>query len=99
MSRRESEERIRIKKGYEFKLIAQMIEDGTFPFLARPVVEHDLREWNGLQLRGCQEEAWREFLSKGAIGIFWACAQEQYNSSWSKLNLTVFGIGHLHMIL
>jgi len=72
LSRREGEDRIRIKKGYEFRLIAQMIEDGTLPFLARPVVEEDLRDWDGIQLRGYQEEAWREFLSKGAIGIFWA---------------------------
>jgi DNA excision repair protein ERCC-3 len=72
LSRREGEDRIRIKKGYEFRLIAQMIEDGTLPFLAKPVVEEDLRGWDGLQLRGYQEEAWREFLSKGAIGVFWA---------------------------
>ena len=48
----EGEDRIRIKKGYEFKLFAQMIEDGTLPFLAKPVVEEDLREWNDIQLRG-----------------------------------------------
>ena len=72
LSRREGEDSIRIKKGYEFTVIAQMIEDGTLPFLAKPVVEEDLREWTGLKLRTYQEEAWTEFLAEGAVGIFWA---------------------------
>jgi len=72
LSRREGEDRIRIKHGYEFKLIAQMIEDGTLPFLAKPVIPEDLREYQGIQLRSYQEQAWQEFLNKGATGIFWA---------------------------
>ena len=44
LSRREGEDRIRIKKGAEFRLIAQMIEDGMLPFLPKPIDEEDLRE-------------------------------------------------------
>jgi hypothetical protein len=48
ITRREGEDRLRIKKGYEFKLIAQMIEDGTLPFMPIPVKEEDLRPYDAL---------------------------------------------------
>jgi len=82
--RREGKDRIRVKKGYEFKLIAQMIEDGTLPFVPKPVSEEDLRSWTGKgyekyreicekkNITRIQEKAWKEFKEKGAIGIFWA---------------------------
>jgi hypothetical protein len=72
ISRREGEDRLRIKKGYEFKLIAQMIEDVTLTFMPNPVKVEDLRAYDGIKLRSYQEYAWNEFLSKGAIGLFWA---------------------------
>lgn len=72
LTMRQGEDRIRIKRGAEFKLIAEMIKNGTLPFLAQPVFETDLREFDGIQLRDYQEEAWREFLERGAMGIFWA---------------------------
>ena len=68
---REGEDRLRIKKGMEFKLIAKLIEDGTLPFVPRPVLEEDLRPFDGIKLRSYQEQAWKEFLEKGAIGCFW----------------------------
>ncbi len=70
--RREGEDKIRIKKGHEFELIAQLIEDGILPFVPRPVEEKDLREWRGIKLRSYQKRAWREFLKKGALGVYWA---------------------------
>jgi len=72
LSRREGKDRIRIRRGYEFKLIAQLIEDGILPFIPKPVDEEDLRDWDGIKLRSYQERAWKEFLDKGAIGVFWA---------------------------
>lgn len=72
ISRREGKDRLRISKGYEFKLIAQLIEDGTLPFMPMPVKPEDLRDWNGIKLRSYQQYAWNEFLNNGAIGIFWA---------------------------
>lgn len=72
ITRREGKDRLRIKRGYEFKLIAQMIEDGTLPFMPTPVAEEDLRLWDGIKLRSYQQYAWNEFKQKGAIGIFWA---------------------------
>jgi len=69
--RREGEDRLRLKKGYEFEAIAAIIEDGTLPFMPLPVKEEDLRPWTGISLRTYQDLAWQEFLKKGAIGIFW----------------------------
>jgi len=84
LSRREGKDRIRIKQGYEFKLIAQLIEDGTLPFMAKPLAPEDLREWNDVgnqryaeickvkNITDLQDKAWQEFLQRGALGIFWA---------------------------
>ncbi|MHA1407945.1 MAG: DEAD/DEAH box helicase [Candidatus Heimdallarchaeaceae archaeon] len=72
LTRKHGVDRIRIKKGYEFKLIAQMIEDGTLPFLFQPIDSSDLREWNKIELRSYQKQAWKTFLKTGALGIFWA---------------------------
>jgi DNA excision repair protein ERCC-3 len=82
--RSEGRDRIRIKKGYEFKLIAQLVEDGILPFVPRPVSDEDLRTWNGegykLYREICdskgiieiQDKTWSEFVKRGAMGIFWA---------------------------
>lgn len=84
--RREGRDRIRIKKKYEFKLIAQLLEDGILPFIPTPVTEEDLREggWTGegykfyreicesKNITELQNKTWNEFLQRGALGIFWA---------------------------
>ncbi len=70
LSRRE-EDRIKIKRGYEFELIAKLIEDGILPFVPKPVDEKDLRDFDGIKLRDYQEEAWKKFLETGAVGIFY----------------------------
>lgn len=82
--RREGKDRIRIKKGYEFKLLAEMIQDGILPFVPKPIDEEDLRLWSGKgyqkYLEICQkknisiiqDKAWTEFKNRGAMGIFWA---------------------------
>ncbi|MHC1624660.1 MAG: DEAD/DEAH box helicase [Methermicoccaceae archaeon] len=72
LSRREGKDKIRIKKGHEFQLIAKLIEDGILPFVPRPVYSGDLRDWDGIKLRDYQKRAWDEFLKRGAIGIFWS---------------------------
>ncbi len=69
--RREGD-KIRIKRNYEFQLIAELIEDGILPFTINPVDKADLRPWNGIQLRDYQREAWRKFLKYGAIGVYWS---------------------------
>ena len=74
---KEGEDRLRIRKGYEFKLISKLVEDGIIPFIPRPVEPSDLREEENqsgaepLELRSYQRKAWEEFLSKGACGLFW----------------------------
>lgn len=84
LQRREGKDRIRIKKGYTFKLIAQMIEDGTLPFISTPISPEDLRQWKGSgyekyreickakNITTLQEKAWKEFTERGAVGVFWA---------------------------
>jgi len=72
LTRREGKDRIRIKKGREFKLIAQLIEDGILPFMPKPIQEEDLRDWNGITLRKYQKQAWQQFLETGALGVYWA---------------------------
>lgn len=79
----EGKDRIRIKPGYEFKLIAQMIEDGTLPFMPKPVSPEDLRQWNDSgytrylevcnkkNISDVQDRAWSKFLQRGAIGVYW----------------------------
>jgi DNA excision repair protein ERCC-3 len=76
-TRREGKDRIRIKKGYEFQIIAQMIEDGTLPFMPTPVSSEDIRPWKipvdlaGLYSEPYIKQAWKEFKEKGAVGVFW----------------------------
>ena len=71
LSKREGEDRIKIKRGYEFKLIAKLIEDGILPFVPHPVKEGHLRDFDKIKLRDYQQQAWQEFLKKGAVGVFY----------------------------
>lgn len=67
----------RIKVGHEFDIIAALIDEGSLPFVPRPVDPADLREitfrYRGEQtaLRDYQKEAWDVFLKVGRVGIFW----------------------------
>ena len=70
--RKEGKDRIRIKRGYEFLLIAKLIEDGCLPFVPMPVEEEDLREFDKIKLRDYQKRAWKTFLKTGAVGVFWS---------------------------
>jgi len=71
LNRRVGDDRIQIKRGFEFKLIAKLIEDGILPFVPRPVEESDLRAWDKIKLRDYQQEAWERFLETGAVGLFY----------------------------
>jgi hypothetical protein len=73
LSRREGKDLIRIKRGREFHLIAQIIEDGHLPFIPRKVEPEDLRDvpQTKIELRDYQEEAWQKFLECGATGIYY----------------------------
>lgn len=84
---RRDERTMGVKAGSEFDLIADMIADGTLPFVPRPVDAEDLRSpaWmpagttfdgrprpsGAITLRPYQEEAWTEFKRFGACGIYW----------------------------
>lgn len=84
--RKEGNDRIKIKKGYEYLLIAKLIEDGCLPFQPMPVDEDDLRDWKGIELRDYQKRAWETFLKTGAIGVYWS-----YGSGKSFFGLYALG--------
>ncbi len=72
-----TDDKIRIKSGKEFDLLAAMIEDGILPFSKNPVEDEDLRPAKGgskgaIELRDYQQKAWDKFLEVGAIGVYWA---------------------------
>ena len=66
------EDRIKIKRGYEFQLISELVRSGILPFTPQPVDERDLREppYMTFKLRDYQEQAWKTFLQYGACGIY-----------------------------
>lgn len=68
---REGKDKLRIKRGNEFKLVAQLIEDGILPFMPKPIQDDDLRDWKGIELRSYQKDAWKKFKNNGASGIYW----------------------------
>jgi len=70
---REGKDKLKIKRGYEFRLLAQMISDGILPFMPKPIEDEDLRDVNlNFELRDYQREGWNKFKEVGAVGIYWA---------------------------
>lgn len=70
---KEGKDKIRIKRGHEFKLIAKLIDDGILPFIPKPIEKNDLRSPEvNFEMRDYQNDAWQKFLDTGAIGIYWA---------------------------
>lgn len=77
--RKEGPGKLRIKKGGEWELIAQILEDGGLPFAPQTIELTDLRErgCNGFAchkewaMRDYQQEADKKFKEYGAIGIYW----------------------------
>jgi len=80
--------KLRIKKGSEWELIAQILEDGGLPFEPKGVDPADIRErsvggfaghaeWSE---RDYQVEADQKFLEYGAVGVYWpfGCGKSQY---------------------
>ena len=79
---------MQIKKGSEWELIAQILEDGGLPFSPNNVIPEDLRpastkgfalnpEW---KMRDYQQDSWNLFLEYGALGIYWpfACGKSEF---------------------
>jgi len=79
---------IQIRKGSEWELIAQILEDGGLPFVPNEVDPEDLRpssrggfalhkDW---KMRDYQKDAWDTFLKYGAIGVYWpfGCGKSEF---------------------
>jgi DNA excision repair protein ERCC-3 len=65
----------RIKLGKEFDVIAKIIENGSLPFVPRPVDNEDIvHNSTNIGFEGkykFQKEAWDNFIKSGAVGIYW----------------------------
>ncbi len=74
LQNRIGKDKIKVKQGYEFKLLASIINDGILPFIPTPVAIEDLRiEYEPkIELRDYQLDAWEKFKETGAVGIYWA---------------------------
>lgn len=75
VNRTVKDQEARVVKGREFKLLADMIDDGYLPFRARPVAGADYREpevnFECTGKRQYQEDAYQQFLKLGAVGVYW----------------------------
>jgi DNA excision repair protein ERCC-3 len=67
--------RARIRRGKEFDLIAEIIDNGSLPFRPQQVNDEDRREpmvkFTMDGKHSYQNDAYKEFLKWGAIGLFW----------------------------
>ncbi|MDH5481581.1 MAG: hypothetical protein OEY22_01685 [Candidatus Bathyarchaeota archaeon] len=71
--------KLRIKKGSEWGIIAQILEDGGLPFAPQPIDPDDLRDrsvkgfalHSDWEIRDYQVDADQRFMEYGAIGIYW----------------------------
>lgn len=87
LTRREGDDKIKIKKGKSFELIAALIDDGILPFMRKPVQKEHLQTWQWNTTDMPEEaaenvlkriemdffnDAFNQFLKTGAVGIFWA---------------------------
>lgn len=65
----------RIKLGKEFDIIAKIIENGSLPFVPRPVDKEDIiPNQTKISFDGkfqFQKDAWDTFTKSGAIGVYW----------------------------
>lgn len=86
LTRREGKDRIRIKRGGEFKFMARLIEDGILPFMPKPIEEEDLRDYDKIKLRPYQQDAWKQFIERGACGVYWA-----FSAGKSLFGIYAFG--------
>lgn len=69
---RKGDTKIKIKTGKEFDVIAELIESGNLPFMAREIEDDDLRgEPENLALRPYQKRAWEQFQRYGQVGVYW----------------------------
>ena len=71
LRRREGKDRIRIKKGQEFHLIAELIKNRCLPFMPQPIDSQDLRPYKEITPRDYQEKAWSIFQQTGAMGLYY----------------------------
>lgn len=63
--------KLKIDKSKQFELLASLIRDGILPFIPKPIPEEDLTKGRlDYVLRDYQENAWKEFLNYGHVGIF-----------------------------
>jgi len=69
---REGDTKVRVQKGKEFDVIAELIDGGNLPFTSSPVDPEHIRAAPGdVTLRDYQQRAWETFEEYGQIGVYW----------------------------
>lgn len=72
LNKRVGDDKIQIRKGKEFDVIADLVEAGNLPFEAVGPSDDELRgEPTGVSLRPYQKRAWEHFREHGQIGVYW----------------------------
>lgn len=70
--KREGDNKIKIKRGKEIKVISELIDSGNLPFSPNKIQKEDLKkEPENVELRDYQERAWEKFKETGMIGVYW----------------------------
>jgi DNA excision repair protein ERCC-3 len=96
--RREGTDKIRVKAGKQFQLIANLISDGILPFIPKPVEKSHLvaSDWKAeideidrRRNMSFFKEAFKKFLQTGAVGIYWAMG----------VGKTIFGLEALSRVV
>lgn len=82
LTKREGKDKIKVKRGREFDLIASLLNDGILPFLPQPVDIEDInKNFKVENLKEWQQEMWgrdyiqkalSKFLKYGAVGVYWS---------------------------
>jgi len=88
LTARKGNDRITVKRGQQFDLIAKLIEDGILPFISQPVDSDYLvdSKWHLDKIKDPEErenvakrlsmeffkDAVNKFMETGAVGIYWA---------------------------
>lgn len=63
---------VKLNRGAEFDVIAQLVDDGHLPFEPAPVSDDDLTSPpESISLRDYQQRAWERFTETGMIGVYW----------------------------
>lgn len=70
--KRVEDNKVQVKAGKEFDVIAELIEQGNLPFTPKPIDSDDLRpDKSDVTLKKHQIRAWDKLKETGMVGVYW----------------------------